>query len=60
MHLALQLIKDAAPDLVLTYELPWGVNLCGCVLAHALRVPLVVADGIPLLSAPPTTPQVSI
>jgi hypothetical protein len=57
-HLWLQELRDASPDLVLTYEMPMGVNLCGCVLSHALELPLVVADGIPLLSGPLSVPQV--
>jgi hypothetical protein len=54
-----QIIKDAKPALILSFDLPLGHDSCACVMSHLLGVPYVVADGHPMMSGPLSTPQVS-
>lgn len=57
---ARQELERARFDALLSFQLPFGGDSCGCVLAHRLRAPLVTMHSVPFLTAPRGVPQVCV
>jgi hypothetical protein len=54
----LQVFRDAKPQAVLTFAMPFQSDSCGCIMSHLLDVPLLFVDGNPLVRGPLSVPQV--
>lgn len=62
--LPLQAMQDFNADVLTAVGIPvpdTGPDSCGCVLSHALNIPMIDIDcGMTFWSGPPSVPQVSL